>query len=274
MDPGAARPHMRSGGLASVARYLAWMPVALLSHGVLGAAAGSSMSPEQAAHTMGVNLGEQLHRSGITNEVPIDAIVKGIKAGLAGATADPADQARLQAYLRSVTEAVAEKNARAAQAFLERNRKKPGMQATASGLQYEIIDAGNPNAASPRATDQVTVRYRGTLLDGSEFDGSARRRVPTTFVVGSVIKGWQEALGMMKPGAKWKVFVPPELGYGAAARPSIPGNSLLVFDLELVSVKALPTAPEASTAPAPNPAPEASTAPASNPGPAAPAAAK
>jgi FKBP-type peptidyl-prolyl cis-trans isomerase len=97
----------------------------------------------------------------------------------------------------------------------------------------------------------VTVQYRGKLLDGTEFDSSYSRGVPATFPVTGVIKGWQEALVMMKPGAKWTLFIPPDLAYGSNAKPGIPGGSLLVFDVELVSVKASGAAAPATDKPAP-----------------------
>jgi FKBP-type peptidyl-prolyl cis-trans isomerase FklB len=210
-------------------------------------AQGSPASPAEAARIIGLNVGTQLHQSGVTNEVPIEKIVEGIKDGLAGTKAEPKDQQRLQGYLRSVMETVAARNQGTARAFLERKAREPGVRTTASGLEYKIIEAGKAGAASPQSTDQVTVRYRGTLLDGSEFDGSSTRGAPTTLMMGSATKGWQEALAMMKPGAKWQLFVPPELAYGAAPRPGIPGNSVLIFDLELLSVRALPAPPQAGT---------------------------
>ena len=106
----------------------------------------------------------------------------------------------------------------------------------------------------------MTVQYRGKLLDGTEFDSSYARGVPATFPVTGVIKGWQEALVMMKPGAKWTLFVPPDLAYGANAKPGIPGGSLLVFDVELVSVKASGAPAPATAKPAPKtPKPAAKT---------------
>jgi FKBP-type peptidyl-prolyl cis-trans isomerase len=136
--------------------------------------------------------------------------------------------------------------------------------ATASGLQYKVIVAGDANAASPQLGDQVTVQYRGTLLDGTEFDSSAKHGGPGTFPVKAVIKGWQEALQLMKPGAKWQLFVPPDLAYGATPRPQIPGNSVLKFDVELVSVKPAPPPPHGAMPPAP---PPASSPPPSQPAP-------
>jgi FKBP-type peptidyl-prolyl cis-trans isomerase len=112
-------------------------------------------------------------------------------------------------------------------------------------LQYKVVAAGDAKSAAPKPTDEVTVQYRGKLLDGSEFDSSYAHGKPATFPVNGVIKGWQEALVLMKPGAKWQLFVPPELGYDVSPRPGIPGGSLLVFDVELISVKpsAAPQAP-------------------------------
>ena len=227
-------------------------------------ARAAAASPGEAARIIGLNVGAQLHQSGITNEMPIDRIIAGIKDGLAGTKPGPQDQQHLQAYLRAVAQTVAARNQLAARAFLERNAMKPGVRTTASGLQYKILEAGDASAASAQATDRVTVRYRGTLLDGSEFDSSYQRGVPTTLIVGSVTKGWQEALAMMKPGAKWQLFVPPDLAYGAAPRPGIPGNSVLIFELELLSVNTLPIPPQAASA-----ASAAASAPAAAPAPAA-----
>lgn len=119
--------------------------------------------------------------------------------------------------------------------FLAENKGKKGVTTTASGLQYEVVTAGK--GTSPKASDVVKVHYKGTLLDGSEFDSSYKRGEPAMFPVGGVIKGWTEALQLMKPGAKWKLTIPPELAYGEQGRPSIPPNSLLQFEVELVSIE-------------------------------------
>ena len=105
---------------------------------------------------------------------------------------------------------------------------------TASGLKYEILKAGTGKTPGPKNT--VTVHYAGTLTDGTEFDSSYKRGAPATFPVGGVIKGWTEALQMMKEGAKWKLTIPPNLAYGARSVGKIPANSTLVFDVELISV--------------------------------------
>ena len=134
-------------------------------------------------------------------------------------------------------------NKTAAQEFLASNGKKAGVQTTASGLEYKIEKPGGAKASKINAEDKVTVNYRGKLLDGSEFDSSYSRGQPATFPVTGVIKGWQEALVLMRPGAKWTLYVPPELAYGPNPRPGIPGNSLLVFDIDVLSVKPRQAAP-------------------------------
>jgi FKBP-type peptidyl-prolyl cis-trans isomerase FklB len=184
---------------------------------------------------MGLNVGQQLRDNGVTR-APLSRIDQGIKDGLAGKKPIGADEMRMQAFLRNAAAAAAQRNAAAAHDFLVRNAKAPGVTTTASGLQYKIIQEGDVNAASPTASDQVTVSFRGTLLDGSEFDSSSKPGTVSTLQVNGLIKGWTEALTLMKPGAKWQLFVPPELGFGPATRLGVPGGSLLIYDLQLLSV--------------------------------------
>ena len=141
-------------------------------------------------------------------------------------------------------------NKQAAQDFLEHNSHEKGVKATADGLQYKVLIPGDAKAAAIQSSDEVTVQYRGKLIDGSEFDSSYARGIPATFKVGGVIKGWQEALVLMKPGAKWQLFVPPELAYDNNPRPGIPAGSLLIFEVEVVSVKPNAAPPAASQSPA------------------------
>lgn len=198
-------------------------------------------SPDEAGYLIGVNFGAQMHGFGITNEVSVPAIARGLKDGLAGKKTTPADQQRLQALYKSVVEEQIVRNEAAAKKFLAHNAKMKGVKTTASGLQYKIVEAGDTKAAAPAPSDMVTVQYRGRLIDGTEFDSSYKRGTPASFPVNAVIKGWQEALVMMKPHAKWELFVPPELGYGTSPRPGIPPNSLLIFDVDLLTVKSQPT---------------------------------
>ena len=120
-------------------------------------------------------------------------------------------------------------------AFLAENAKKDGVVSLRSGLQYKVIKEGTGKA--PGLKDTVSVNYRGTLIDGTEFDNSYKRKKPTTFRVDSVIRGWSEALQLMKEGAKWALYIPPELGYGErGAGSKIPPNSPLIFEVEVISV--------------------------------------
>jgi FKBP-type peptidyl-prolyl cis-trans isomerase FklB len=134
-------------------------------------------------------------------------------------------------------------------AFLDKNKTALGVTTLPSGLQYKVLTAGDPNGTTPVNNDEVTVNYRGTLIDGTEFDSSAKHgRAFTTRLPGGVIKGWVEALELMKTGAKWEVFIPSEMAYGKnGSGAQIPPNSVLIFEIELLSVKHADTA----AAPAP-----------------------
>lgn len=129
----------------------------------------------------------------------------------------------------------AEKNLEAGRAFLAENGKKEGVKTLPSGLQYKVITEGT--GKRPGKTDSVTVHYKGTLIDGTLFDSSYRRKKPATFAVNGVIAGWTEALQLMKEGAAWKLFIPPELAYGDKRTGIIAPNSTLIFEVELVSVQ-------------------------------------
>ena len=129
-----------------------------------------------------------------------------------------------------------EKNLKDGEAFLAENKKKDGIVTTDSGLQYKIIKSGD--GPSPKPEDTVTTHYRGTLIDGREFDSSHKRGQPASFPVKGVIKGWTQALLMMKVGDKWELYVPPELAYGDQQRGEvIEPNSTLVFEIELLEIK-------------------------------------
>jgi FKBP-type peptidyl-prolyl cis-trans isomerase len=134
--------------------------------------------------------------------------------------------------------AEAQKNLTEGEVFLAENLKKQGVKALPSGLQYKVITEGS--GKKPQANDTVTVHYRGTLIDGTEFDSSQGRGKPATFRADRVIAGWKEALKMMKEGAKWQLFVPPQLGYGERSTGRIGPNSVLIFEIELISIKEIP----------------------------------
>jgi FKBP-type peptidyl-prolyl cis-trans isomerase FklB len=213
------------------------------------AGATAAASPKStASYGLGVSWGEQLRGAGVTPDaVNIERLAQGVRDGMSGkAKLTDADKQAINDLVRSARETAAETNHRAAAKFLAENGKKPDVVTTASGLQYKVITAGS--GASPKATDTVLVNYRGTLLDGTEFDSSYKRGEPATFPVNRVIPGWTEALQLMKPGGKYQLFVPPQLAYDLRSPPSIPAGSMLIFDVELVSVK---PAEQAGTATAP-----------------------
>jgi FKBP-type peptidyl-prolyl cis-trans isomerase len=192
---------------------------------------------EHESYLFGLTYGEQMHNAGITDQLSLDAISHGIQDGLNGQKATRADQQVVQKFVQSVMATALANRRAAAKDFLAKNGQQPSVITTASGLQYKVLTPGDANAPAVSPSDQVTVNYRGTLIDGSEFDSSYTRGTPATFRADGVIKGWQEALVLMKPGAKWQLFIPPELAYDARAQPGIPGGSLLIFEVELLSAK-------------------------------------
>lgn len=144
-------------------------------------------------------------------------------------------QAEMQAKMKKEPNPEADKNKQIGKDFLAENKKKPGVIETPSGLQYEVIAEGS--GQSPTATDKVTTHYTGKLIDGKVFDSSVERGQPIQFPVNGVIKGWTEALQLMKPGAKYKLYIPSDLAYGdGGAPPNIPPGAMLIFDVELISV--------------------------------------
>jgi len=226
---------------------LAWLAPTcslILALAPLGAArAEEAATPAPAvspSYSAGVVVGESLHRGGVTNEIDPDTFMKGFRDALAGKTSTPADREQLSKLMEDIHAKNGARNKAAAVEFLAKNGKEKGVVTTASGLQYKILSPGDAKAASPTSTSEVTVHYRGKLLDGTEFDSSYARGTPASFPVNGVIKGWQEALVLMKPGAKWQLWVPPELAYDMNSRPPIPPGSLLVFEVELQSIKAPP----------------------------------
>ena len=144
-------------------------------------------------------------------------------------------QKEISAKQEKKRQALAEKNKQDGEAFLAENKTKPGVVTLPDGLQYKIITNGS--GATPLMNDNVTVNYRGTFIDGKEFDSSAKIGHPLQFAVGNVIQGWTEALMQMKAGSKWQLFVPSELAYGERGRPGVPPGSVLIFEIELISAE-------------------------------------
>ncbi len=145
-----------------------------------------------------------------------------------------AKRAEMQAKQAEQGKETGEKNKKEGEAFLAENKKKEGVKTTPSGLQYKIITQGT--GKTPSAADTVVTHYRGTFVDGKEFDSSYKRGEPFVTLVSGVIKGWSEALTMMPVGSKWQLFIPADLAYGAGQR-GIPANSTLLFDMELLSIQ-------------------------------------
>jgi FKBP-type peptidyl-prolyl cis-trans isomerase FklB len=208
---------------------------------------------DKVSYSLGLNIGFNLGRQ----NVPInpDALVAGIKDAIAGKPQLTPDQIKetMTAFEKDMEQkqkAAADKNTSEGTKFLEENKKKEGVKTTASGLQYKVVKEGT--GAQPKPNDTVTVNYRGTLISGTEFDSSYKRGEPATFPVNGVIKGWTEALQLMKAGSKYQLFIPPNLAYGErAVGPDISPNSTLIFDVELMDVK--PSASGASPAPSASP---------------------
>ena len=143
-------------------------------------------------------------------------------------------QQRIRAKQAAKAAKEAVENLAKGNAFLDQNKAKEGVKVLPSGLQYKVITEGT--GATPAATDKVKTHYRGTLIDGTEFDSSYKRNQPAEFPVNGVIKGWTEALLLMKAGAKWELCIPANLAYGERGRPGIPPNSTLLFEVELLEV--------------------------------------
>ena len=184
-------------------------------------------------YSLGFELGQDLKGVGI--ELAPEALMKGVEDAISGGKPRIRAMGR-RAVLAQIREKRAEENLAEAHAFLAANAGKDGVVKLPSGLQYKEIRAGEGKRPGP--DDTVTVNYRGTLSDGTEFDSSYARGRPSTFPVKKVIRGWAEAMQLMKEGAKWELFIPPELAYGKSGRePRIPPNSVLVFEVELIAVK-------------------------------------
>jgi FKBP-type peptidyl-prolyl cis-trans isomerase FklB len=203
------------------------------------------------SYSLGVSMGQRLRDAGVTEkDVSSERLAAGVRDALTGKVKmGMADQSNIDALVERSRAPAGEANHRAAAAFLAENGKKAGVITTASGLQYKVLTPGS--GASPKLTDLVVVNYRGSLLDGTEFDNSAKHGGPATFQVGRIIPGWKEALQLMKPGAKYQLFIPPQLAYDMRSPPEIPPGSMLLFDVELLSVKS----PQSAAAP-PNAPPQ------------------
>lgn len=207
----------------------------------------------KASYALGLNIGKQLKQNDA--EIDLDTYLRGLKDGMAGkATMTDEDiRATLTAWQQGMRTKGLDKKKKEGETFLAANKTKEGITTTASGLQYKVLTKGTGKL--PTTNDTVGCHYRGTLLDGTEFDSSYKRGEPASFPVTGVIKGWTEALLMMPVGSKWQLFIPSDLAYGERGNPRIPGGSMLQFDIELLEIKK-PEAPALVAPAAPGAAPK------------------
>jgi FKBP-type peptidyl-prolyl cis-trans isomerase FklB len=227
--------------------------VVCLSLALLGATAAGAQNekPEslddRVSYGIGLNLGRQLASQGL--DVNVDLLARGLRDAASGGETLLSDE-ELQAAMQEMQQkmqqeqqakfaVMAEENQKAGQAYLDANKAKEGVVTLPSGLQYRVITEGG--GAQPGASDTVRVHYEGRLVDGTVFDSSYQRGSPAEFGVSGVIKGWVEALQLMKTGSKWQLVIPSELAYGPRGQgPKIGPNAVLVFDVELLEIVAAP----------------------------------
>lgn len=202
---------------------------------------------QKVSYGIGYNIGSGLARE---KAVTVDeaAVRAGLADGLSGAKTRISETELRAAFATVQQKAMAEQQKAMAEAaavgekqkaigteFLAKNKTRPGVITTASGLQYEVITSGT--GAKPKATDTVQVHYHGTLIDGTVFDSSVESGTPAEFPVTGVIPGWVEALQLMSVGDKWKLYVPADIAYGPSARGKIPANAVLIFEVQLLAIK-------------------------------------
>jgi FKBP-type peptidyl-prolyl cis-trans isomerase len=200
---------------------------------------------EKASYGIGLVFGNQIKRSNM--DVDLELITSAMKDVLAGRELKLTEQQSQEAirnYQQETRKKIAEKNKKEGEAFLEENKKKPGVKTQTTTLreggtaefQYKVITEGT--GAIPKSNDLVSVNYRGTLINGKEFDSSAKHGQPGKFAVNRVVKGWTDALEMMKVGSKWELYLPSSLAYGDTGNPSIEPGSTLIFEIELLGIEA------------------------------------
>lgn len=198
---------------------------------------------DKVSYSIGFDIGKNLRK----NTIDIDPakVLAGIKDGIKSDSASILTESEMAQVMQELQKSLMQKqsekmkaesdvNKKAGEAFLAENAKKEGVKTTASGLQYKVLTSGS--GKTPDANSTVTAHYRGTLIDGTEFDNSYKRGEPIKFPVTGVIKGWTEALQMMKEGDKWMLYIPSDLGYGDYGQGgTIPPGAVLVFEVELIA---------------------------------------
>lgn len=215
-------------------------PAAASSESAAEPALSLDTPDQKISYAMGFQIAERYSNDPVL-ALDGELLIRGIRDSIAGkemavshADAQAADQ-ELQARMQAHQTAASAQARSAGEAFLEANKAKPGIVATASGLQYEILKEGDSDQ-SPKATDTVTVHYHGTLTDGTVFDSSVERGMPATFALDGVIPGWTEGVQHMTVGDKFRFFIPSELAYGPRAMGDIPAHSALIFEVELLAI--------------------------------------
>jgi FKBP-type peptidyl-prolyl cis-trans isomerase FklB len=199
---------------------------------------------EKVSYIIGVNIGTNFKNQAV--DVDPDILAQGLKDGISGAKPllTPQEvqevmgsfEKEMMAKQEERKKTIGAKNQKEGEEFLAENKKKEGIQTLPSGMQYKVIKAGS--GKKPTLTDTVTTHYRGTLIDGKEFDSSYRRGKPATFPVNGVIRGWTEALQLMEEGAKWQLFIPSSLAYGERGAGQMIGpHATLIFEVELISIQ-------------------------------------
>lgn len=220
-------------------------------------------SQDKVSYSIGLDIGMTLKRQNI--DIKPDVLIAGLKDAVSGAKPQMTEaqiketmsafQKEMMAKQTAVMKEAAEKNKAEGDKFLAENKAKAGVKTTADGLQYKVLKEGS--GAMPKASDTVVVNYRGTLIDGTEFDSSYKRNEPATFPVSGVIKGWTEGLQLMKVGSKYQFVIPSSLAYGEqGASQEIGPNKTLVFEVELMDIKKAeaPASPSAASSPSASPA--------------------
>lgn len=209
---------------------------------------------EKASYAIGMYFGNMIKRNSI--DVDVDAVTSGMKDVVAGGECkltEQEGQAAIREYQQKERAKLAEKNTKEGETFLAENKKKPGVKThtvtlpngTTAEMQYKVITEGT--GATPKSNDVVRVNYKGTLINGKEFDNSAKHGgQPARFPVNAVVRGWTEALQMMKVGSKWDLYLPSSLAYGDNGRPGIEPGSTLIFEMELVGIDAPHPPPQAA----------------------------
>jgi len=195
----------------------------------------------QVSYSVGVNIGQNLVMQGLTDDIDMDAFMAGLSDIVAGEpqlTEEQMMQALTSFQQQLVDRQQAELDAAMAdsEAFLADNAQAEGVMATDSGLQYLVLESGDAGGSTPQLTDSVLAHYEGRFVNGEVFDSSIERGEPAQFVLSQVIPGWTEGLQMMKPGDKWRLFIPADLAYGPGGSGPIPPHSTLIFDVELLAV--------------------------------------